>query len=47
MYKDIVVPITGTPGDKYALTTALTPAAAPAAPLSVQDPITMPLPISQ
>lgn len=45
MYKDIVVPITGTPGDKYALNIALDLAAAHAAHLSVLELVSMPPPI--
>lgn len=46
MYKDIVVPITGTPGDKYALNIALDLAAAHAAHLTVLEIVSMPVPIT-
>ena len=46
MYKDIVVPITGTPGDKYALNIALDLAAAHAAHLTVLELVSMPVPIT-
>lgn len=46
MYKDIVVPITGTPGDKYALDIAVDLAAAHAAHLTVLELVNMPPPVT-
>ena len=45
MYKDIVVPITGTPGDTQALHIALDVAAAHAAHLTVLEMVNLPLPV--
>ena len=46
MFKDIVIPITGTPGDSYALNMALDLASAHGAHLTVMEMINLPAPIS-